>query len=71
MLVQEQDYRQWNHYCYLALRQESMTYLGYIATVGRWYLPMMVVGVAKCQLCKVVFYCAGSNGTEISVHYTE
>ena len=27
---------------------ESRTYLGYIiATIGRWYLPMIVVGVGK------------------------
>ena len=31
---------------------------------------MIGVGVAKFPLCGVEFYCAGSNGTEISVRYT-
>ena len=40
-------------------------------TVGSRNLPMSMMGVAKCQLCEVVCYCAGSNGTEISIRYTE
>ena len=32
---------------------------------------MVMVGVAKCLLCKVVCYCTGSNGTKISVCYSE
>ena len=32
---------------------------------------MLDVGVAKCPSCEVVCYCTGSNGTEISVCYTE
>ena len=27
---------------------------------------MLMVGVAKCPLCEVIFCCTGSNGTEIS-----
>ena len=38
---------------YLALRPESGTYLGYIAIVGCRYLPILMVGVAKCPLCEV------------------
>ena len=37
----------------------------------RLLIPIILMGVAKCPLCKVVWYCAGSNGTEISVRYTE
>ena len=32
---------------------------------------MLMVGVAKCPLYEVICYCAGSNGTEISVRYTD
>ena len=41
----------------LVLRQESGTYLGFIATVRHWYLLMM--GVANCPLYKVAHYSAG------------
>ena len=30
-----------------------------------------MVSVANCQLCEVVHYCAGSNGTKDGVHYME
>ena len=32
---------------------------------------MLMVGVAKCPLCEVTDYYAGSDGTKISVCYTE
>ena len=56
---------------YLGFRRESRAYLGYIATIGCWYLPMLMVGVAKCplhsskglglQLVKLSWKCACTN----------
>ena len=46
---------------FLALRPELGTDLGFIATVGCGYLPILMVGVANCSLYKVVRYYPGSN----------
>ena len=40
-------------------------YLSYIATVGRQYLPMLLMGVAKCLLYEVVCYCTAQIGPEL------
>ena len=37
----------------------------------RSLILILMMGVAKCLLCEVICYCAGSNGTKISVHHME
>ena len=48
--------------------------MGHAYTLLQVYMQVAdtsTVSVANCSLCEVVRYCADSNRTTVSVHYTE
>ena len=58
------DYRDLLIYSYWTRNKEIMEL--YIADTYRFYLWVWLT-----LLCGVIYYCASSNGTKISVRYTE